>query len=124
MPSHTHWYKVYLSRDVVFDENLLPFQKPSSVFSSINDTGEPTTFDEWVSALSVLSDPMHLTSVISNARHQHGHRSSTMQHNDYCPIVQQEARQHVASHNPTVHQISGPQRQDSQPTPTVLPHIY
>ena len=41
--------KVYLSRHVVFDENMLPFQKPGFLFSSINDTGELTIFDEWVS---------------------------------------------------------------------------
>lgn len=58
--------KVYLSRHVVFDENMLRFLKPGSLFSSINDTGELTTFDEWVSGQSMLSDPMHLTSVISN----------------------------------------------------------
>ncbi|KAK9211490.1 hypothetical protein WN943_000867 [Citrus x changshan-huyou] len=40
--------KVYLSRDVVFDEKTFPFMKPSILYSSYGEHTNLTSFNEWI----------------------------------------------------------------------------
>ncbi|KAJ8617569.1 hypothetical protein MRB53_013755 [Persea americana] len=41
--------RIYSSRHVVFDETSFPFKDPSSLYSVSHDSGEITSFSEWVS---------------------------------------------------------------------------